>query len=124
MWNNEQVLNDAIRERENLEEITSPYVPILVSCLYDDTKFYIVTEGYKGCTLRQYLAREGSIKKTNLKCLLSQIVIAIGQVHECNRSYNEVNLDGIFVLVDGYILLNKFTNCCQLMSATRATTLI
>jgi len=46
-----------------------------------------------------------------MKNLLAQIVVALGQIHECGLVYNQVNMDGIFITEEGYVLLNDLGKC-------------
>jgi serine/threonine protein kinase len=102
-----------LRERKCLEEVLSPYIPVLSKCMSSRSSIYCITDYYRGNLLSSYLENE-TLTKTQFKCLLSQIVMAIGQVHECNLVYNNANATSIFIIDEGYVLLNDFSKCCDL----------
>jgi hypothetical protein len=103
---NQALLERILRERKYLEEVLSPYIPLLSRCFHSKTSIFCICDYYKGEPLARYLKNE-SLNRPNFRNLVAQTVIAIGQIHECNLVYNNVNLAGVFVTDTGYILLNE-----------------
>jgi serine/threonine protein kinase len=76
--------------------------------MYSQSAIYCITEPYRGTRLKAYLENE-TLTKSQFKSLLSQVVMALGQLHECNVVYNAISLDGLFMLDEGFIMLNDFS---------------
>lgn len=76
------------------------------------SSIYCITEYYRGSNLKAYLENE-TLTKSQFKSLIAQVVVALGQIHECNLVYNSISVDDIFVVDEGYILLNNFAKCCE-----------
>ena len=76
------------------------------------SSIYCITDYYRGSNLKVYLENE-TLTKTQFKSLIAQIVVALGQIHECNLVFNCINVEDIFVVDEGYILLNNFAKCCE-----------
>jgi serine/threonine protein kinase len=80
--------------------------------MFSRSNIYCVTEPYRGTRLKAYLQNE-TLTKSQFRSLVSQIVMALGQVHECNVVYNGISTDGICMLDEGYIMLNDFSKSCE-----------
>lgn len=76
------------------------------------SSIYCITEYYRGSSLKAYLENE-TLTKTQFKSLIAQVVVALGQIHECNLVFNSISVEDIFVVDEGYILLNNFAKCCE-----------
>lgn len=45
--------------------------------------------------------------------MLSQLVVAIGQLHECNFTYIALGMNSVLVSNEGYLILNDFSMCSE-----------
>lgn len=103
---NQALLERILRERKYLEEVLSPYIPVVSRCFHSKASIFCLCDYFKGEPLLRYVQNE-SLNKSNLRNLIAQTVIAIGQIHECNLVYNNVNLSGVFLTDAGYVLLHE-----------------
>ena len=110
---NQELVQQIIREKKYLEEVMSPYFPILYKCILSKTFAYCMTQFYIGEHLEHYVKNE-TVSKSTLKMLLGQIATGIGQLHQCGIAYNNVNLKGIFITDRGFVLFNDLGMCTRI----------
>jgi hypothetical protein len=73
----------------------------LVKAFYSPSNIYLVCEPFNGYLLEVFTY----VKKNKIVNLISQIVIAVGQLHEAGLVYGNLSRNGIFITLDGYAFL-------------------
>lgn len=73
----------------------------MVKAFYSPSNIYLVCEPFNGYLLEVFTY----IKKNKIVNLISQIVIAVGQLHEAGLVYGNLSRNGIFITLDGYVFL-------------------
>ena len=111
--NKEYVHNDNIRKRfiaeaRNMYKMSHPNI-IKVSDLIDegDTVAFVM-EYIEGETLKEYLERKGKLSDAEIKNLFSQMLEAVGYVHEQNLVHRDIKPSNFMITPKGQIKLLDF----------------
>jgi serine/threonine protein kinase len=111
--NKEYVHNDNIRNRflseaRNMARMSHPNI-IKVSDLIDDgDNVAFVLEYIEGETLKEYLERKGKLSDAEIKLLFTQMLDAVGYVHEQNLVHRDIKPSNFMLDKKGKVKLMDF----------------
>jgi serine/threonine protein kinase len=111
--NKEYVHNDNIRKRfiaeaRNMFKMSHPNI-IKVNDLIDDgDTVAFVMEYIEGETLKEYIERKGKLSDEEIKNLFSQMLEAVGYVHEQNLVHRDIKPSNFMITPKGQIRLLDF----------------
>jgi uncharacterized protein (TIGR02145 family) len=111
--NKEYVHNENIRKRflaeaKNMFKMSHPNI-IKVNDLIDDgDTVAFVMEHIEGETLKEYLERKGKLSDDEIKTIFSQMLEAVGYVHEQNLVHRDIKPSNFMITPKGQIKLLDF----------------
>jgi serine/threonine protein kinase len=113
LLNKEFVNNDNIRKRflseaRNMARMSHPGI-IKVTDLIDEGDIVaFVMEYIEGETLKEYLDRKGKIQEVEIKSIFSQMLDAVGYVHEQNLVHRDIKPSNFMIAPNGSVKLLDF----------------
>ncbi|CAD8098559.1 unnamed protein product [Paramecium sonneborni] len=107
-------LNHTQIERKLLEIFDHPFIIKLVQAFETDDQIIFVLPFYQGGDLYTHLKRESRLKEERVKFIISQLILAIGYMHEREYVYRDLKPENILLDSDGYVVLTDLGLCKQL----------
>jgi serine/threonine protein kinase len=111
--NQELVLNDNIRKRflaeaRNMYRMSHPNIIKVTDLIDENVTVAFVMEYIDGETLKEYLERKGRQGDTEIRDLFSQMLEAVGYVHEQNLVHRDIKPSNFIIDRSGKIKLLDF----------------
>jgi hypothetical protein len=111
--NKEYVHNDNIRKRfiaeaRNMFKMSHPNIIKVTDLIDDGDTVAFVMEHIEGETLKEYLDRKGKLSDAEIKNLFSQMLEAVGYVHEQNLVHRDIKPSNFMITKKGQIKLLDF----------------
>jgi serine/threonine-protein kinase len=111
--NKEYVHNDNIRKRfiaeaRNMFKMSHPNIIKVTDLIEQDDTVAFVMEYIEGETLKEYLERKGKLSDAEIKNLFSQMLEAVGYVHEQNLVHRDIKPSNFMITSKGQIKLLDF----------------
>jgi serine/threonine protein kinase len=111
--NKEYVHNDNIRKRflaeaRNLFGMSHPNIIKVTDLIDDGDTVAFVMEHIEGETLKEYLERKGKLSDYEIKTIFSQMLDAVGYVHEQNLVHRDIKPSNFMISPNGQIKLLDF----------------
>ncbi len=111
--NKEFIHNDNIRKRflaeaKNMFKMSHPNIIKVTDLIDDGDTVAFVMEHIEGETLKEYLERKGKLSDEEIKTILSQMLEAVGYVHEQNLVHRDIKPSNFMITSKGQIKLLDF----------------
>jgi serine/threonine protein kinase len=111
--NKEFVHNDNIRKRflaeaKNMFKMSHPNIIKVTDLIDEGDTVAFVMEHIEGETLKEYLERKGKLSDAEIKNLFSQMLEAVGYVHEQNLVHRDIKPSNFMITPKGQIKLLDF----------------
>jgi uncharacterized protein (TIGR02145 family) len=111
--NKEYVHNDNIRKRfiaeaRNMFKMSHPNIIKVTDLIDDGDTVAFVMEYIEGETLKEYLERKGKLSDAEIKNLFSQMLEAVGYVHEQNLVHRDIKPSNFMINQKGQVKLLDF----------------
>jgi serine/threonine protein kinase len=111
--NKEYVHNDNIRKRfiaeaRNMYKMSHPNIIKVTDLIDDGDTVAFVMEYIEGETLKEYLDRKGKLSDAEIKNLFSQMLEAVGYVHEQNLVHRDIKPSNFMINQKGQVKLLDF----------------
>ena len=109
----EYVRNDNIRKRflaeaRNMASMSHPNIIKVTDLIDDGDTVAFVMEYIEGETLKEYLERKGKLSDDEIKTIFSQMLEAVGYVHEQNLVHRDIKPSNFMITPKGQIKLLDF----------------
>lgn len=95
-------------EREILLEISHPFIVKLRYAFQNAEKLYMVMDYYPGGSMYFHLCHERYFRPHVVQFFASELVLALGHLHEKNILYRDMKLENILMDRDGHIAVTDF----------------
>jgi serine/threonine protein kinase len=111
--NKEYVHNDNIRKRfiaeaRNIYKMSHPNIIKVTDLIDEGDTVAFVMEYIEGETLKEYLERKGKLSDVEIKNFFSQMLEAVGYVHEQNLVHRDIKPSNFMITPKGQIKLLDF----------------
>jgi serine/threonine protein kinase len=111
--NKEYVHNDNIRKRfiaeaRNMFKMSHPNIIKVTDLIDDGDTVAFVMEHIEGETLKEYLERKGKLSNDEIKTIFSQMLEAVGYVHEQNLVHRDIKPSNFMINQKGQVKLLDF----------------
>jgi serine/threonine protein kinase len=111
--NKEYVHNDNIRKRfiaeaRNMYKMSHPNIIKVTDLIDDGDTVAFVMEHIEGETLKEYLDRKGKLSDAEIKNLFSQMLEAVGYVHDKKLVHRDIKPSNFMINSEGQIKLLDF----------------
>ncbi len=111
--NKEYVHNENIRKRflaeaRNMYRMSHPNIIKVTDLIDDGDTVAFVMEYIEGETLKEYLERKGKLKDDEIKTIFSQMLEAVGYVHEQNLVHRDIKPSNFMIDKKGKVKLMDF----------------
>jgi uncharacterized protein (TIGR02145 family) len=111
--NKEFVHNENIRKRflaeaKNMFKMSHPNIIKVTDLIDDGDTVAFVMEYIEGQTLKEYIERKGKLSDDEIKTLFSQMLEAVGYVHEQNLVHRDIKPSNFMITPKGQIKLLDF----------------
>jgi serine/threonine protein kinase len=111
--NKEYVYNDNIRKRflaeaRNMYRMSHPNIIKVTDLIDDGNTVAFVMEYIEGETLKEYLERKGKLKDEEIKNIFTQMLDAVGYVHEQKLVHRDIKPSNFMVTPSGKVKLMDF----------------
>jgi serine/threonine protein kinase len=104
-----QKVHTVIRERQILEQVTSPFIVRLCFAFQTPSKFYLGLEYVPGGDLFHRLTdRTNPITPADARLYIAEIALALDYVHEAGVLYRDLKPENVLVCRDGHLKLTDF----------------
>jgi len=113
LLNKEFVNNDNIRKRflseaRNMARMSHPGIIKVTDLLDDGDTVAFVMEYVEGETLKEYIERKGTLSDDEIKSIFSQMLDAVGYVHEQNLVHRDIKPSNFMIAPNGSVKLLDF----------------
>jgi serine/threonine protein kinase len=113
LLNKEYVHNDNIRKRflaeaRNMYRMSHPNIIKVTDLIDEDDNVAFVMEYIEGETLKEYLERKGKLKDDEIKSIFTQMLDAVGYVHEQKLVHRDIKPSNFMVAPSGKVKLMDF----------------
>jgi len=113
LLNKEFVNNDNIRKRflseaRNMARMSHPGIIKVTDLLDDGDTVAFVMEYVEGETLKEYIERKGKLSDEEIKSIFSQMLDAVGYVHEQNLVHRDIKPSNFMIAPNGSVKLLDF----------------
>ncbi|XP_037933594.1 ribosomal protein S6 kinase beta-2 [Teleopsis dalmanni] len=98
-------------ERNILEAVKHPFIVELVYAFQTDGKLYLILEYLSGGELFMHLEREGIFLEDTTCFYLSEIILALGHLHNLGIIYRDLKPENILLDAQGHVKLTDFGLC-------------
>ena len=106
--NNENIRKRFIAEARNMFKMSHPNIIKVTDLIDDGDTVAFVMEYVEGETLKEYLDRKGKLSDAEIKNLFSQMLEAVGYVHEQNLVHRDIKPSNFMITPKGQIKLLDF----------------
>ena len=111
--NKEYVHNDNIRKRfiaeaRNMFKMSHPNIIKVTDLIDEGDTVAFVMEYIEGETLKEYLDHKGKLSDDEIKTIFSQMLEAVGYVHEQNLVHRDIKPSNFMITPKGQIKLLDF----------------
>ena len=106
--NNENIRKRFIAEARNMFKMSHPNIIKVTDLIEQDDTVAFVMEYIEGETLKEYLERKGKLSDAEIKNLFSQMLEAVGYVHEQNLVHRDIKPSNFMITSKGQIKLLDF----------------
>jgi serine/threonine-protein kinase len=111
--NKEYVHNDNIRKRfiaeaRNMFKMSHPNIIKVTDLIDDGDTVAFVMEYIEGETLKEYIERKGKLSDEEIKTIFTQMLEAVGYVHEQNLVHRDIKPSNFMITSKGQIKLLDF----------------
>ena len=105
---NEEFLRRFRNESKAIAMLTHPNIVDVYDVSFGDLIQYIVMEYIDGCTLKEYIEREGSLNRDDAVYFTMQILKSLQHAHDKGIIHRDVKPQNIMILPDGTIKVMDF----------------
>eukprot|EP00746_Dinoflagellata_sp_MGD_P160927 gnl/MRDRNA2_/MRDRNA2_87896_c0_seq1.p1 gnl/MRDRNA2_/MRDRNA2_87896_c0~~gnl/MRDRNA2_/MRDRNA2_87896_c0_seq1.p1 ORF type:complete len:342 (+),score=57.34 gnl/MRDRNA2_/MRDRNA2_87896_c0_seq1:162-1187(+) len=95
-------------ERNILERVTHPFIVNLEYAFQTPKKLYFVLEYCAGGELFFHLSRAGRFSEWRCRFYASELLLAIGHLHEVDIIYRDLKPENVLIDTDGHVKLTDF----------------
>jgi serine/threonine protein kinase len=106
--NNENIRKRFIAETRNMFKMSHPNIIKVTDLIDEGDTVAFVMEYIEGETLKEYLERKGKLSDEEIKNLFSQMLDAVGYVHEQNLVHRDIKPSNFMITPKGQIKLLDF----------------
>jgi serine/threonine-protein kinase len=106
--NNENIRKRFLAEARNMFKMSHPNIIKVTYLIEEGDNVAMVMEYIEGQTLKEYLDRKGKLSDTEIKNLFSQMLDAVGYVHEQNLIHRDIKPSNFMLDKKGKIKLMDF----------------
>jgi serine/threonine protein kinase len=117
--NNENIRKRFLAEARNMYRMSHPNIIKVTDLIDENDTVAFVMEHIAGETLKEYLERKGRLSDTEIKGLFTQMLDAVGYVHEQNLVHRDIKPSNFMLDRKGRVKLMDF-GIAKTMDATAA----
>lgn len=108
--NKEKLLEGMEKELNALKHCSHPVLPKIFNIIKEENDFFLIMEYVEGINLKQYVARNGVLKKKMIKSIMTQVCSGLYYLHSLEPPviYRDLKPSNIILKKDGKIKLIDF----------------
>ncbi|CAA6814263.1 MAG: Unknown protein [uncultured Aureispira sp.] len=97
-----------LSEAKSMANMSHPNIIPVIDLIEEDTNVAFVMEYVEGQSLKEYLAKKGSLSNTEIKTLLVQIINALQYVHDRGMIHRDIKPSNFMISAEGHLKLLDF----------------
>jgi serine/threonine protein kinase len=105
---NRQIRRRFIAEARSMARMSHPNIIKVTDLIDDNDTVAFVMEYVDGETLKEFIERKGKLSDEEIKSIFSQILDAVGYVHEQNLVHRDIKPSNLMIDVNGKVKLMDF----------------